>query len=307
MPLEHSSSAAALRDNMRTLHSEIGRSPHIQSRAQAIAIGLETQRRARASGHANGGIAGYQIGGGVAPGAGMITGAPMPMAPGVGSPMQMPMGMGMPPPQMMPPGVASPMMNPMVRPMMRAAGGFNIAKAPNLSPPNYFERGEARDMMHGAVPGIMPGRADTHYTKVPSGSYVLPASHLSAMGQGNSAAGLKMAQSLFGLNGPYGIGAMKMPRGPGAPKPPRFGGFSGQLGVALGGALSIGGGRGTYDNHSPVDVALSSHEYVIHPIVVRNLGKGSLEDGHRILDAYVLHGRKHEIKTLRNLPPPAKK
>src|ERR1700683_2631111 len=47
MPLIHSKSPAALKSNMRVLMGEISRSPHVQSRKQAIAIGLETQRRAR--------------------------------------------------------------------------------------------------------------------------------------------------------------------------------------------------------------------------------------------------------------------
>jgi hypothetical protein len=55
MPLIHSSSKKALEENMRTLHGEIGKSPHVQSREQAIAIALETQRRA-AEGESDGGI-----------------------------------------------------------------------------------------------------------------------------------------------------------------------------------------------------------------------------------------------------------
>jgi hypothetical protein len=54
MPLEHSASPEALHRNMHTLMGEIGKSPHVQSRKQAIAIALETQRRGRDDG---GGVA----------------------------------------------------------------------------------------------------------------------------------------------------------------------------------------------------------------------------------------------------------
>lgn len=289
MPLRSGASPSVISGNISEFHkgptyahtaAKFGKD---RANKQAVAVALSEARR---SGHADGG--------GVIPLARQVGG---PINPAM---LRPPMPSMAPPGNVMPMGVAGPANMPFMRPPGRAVGGFNIAKGPNLSPPNYFERGEARDMMHGAVPGIMPGRADTHMTRVPSQSYVVPASHISAMGQGNSAAGLKMAQSLFGLNGPYGIGAMKMPRGPGAPKPPRG------IAFAAGGfAYSDGGARG--HGHTPVDVALSSGEYVIHPLVVKNIGNGSIEDGHRVLDAYILHARKREIKTLKHLPPPAKK
>jgi hypothetical protein len=51
MPLLHSKSAKARDKNIGTLTKEIGKSPHIQSKAQAIAIAYETQRRAISSKH----------------------------------------------------------------------------------------------------------------------------------------------------------------------------------------------------------------------------------------------------------------
>lgn len=53
MPLIKSGSKEALHENMRTLHSEIGKSPHVKSRAQAVAIALDVARRNRAAGGAN--------------------------------------------------------------------------------------------------------------------------------------------------------------------------------------------------------------------------------------------------------------
>jgi hypothetical protein len=55
MPLIHSGSKEAISENIRTLSHEIGKSPHVQSRSQAIAIAMETARRARK--RADGGMA----------------------------------------------------------------------------------------------------------------------------------------------------------------------------------------------------------------------------------------------------------
>src|SRR5271156_6282098 len=128
MPLIHSASKAALKQNMRTLHDDIGKSPHVQSRAQAVAIALETQRRA---------AQGRDMGGGVAdPG--------MPMAPAA-----------------YPMAGATPVMN---APLMAeggvanlAEGGFSMAKAPHLST-NWQSRSEARQLHTGPVLSAVPGR-----------------------------------------------------------------------------------------------------------------------------------------------------
>jgi hypothetical protein len=46
MPLIKSKSKAARATNIKTLMGEVGKSPHVQSPAQAVAIGYATQRRA---------------------------------------------------------------------------------------------------------------------------------------------------------------------------------------------------------------------------------------------------------------------
>ena len=63
-----------------------------------------------------------------------------------------------------------------------------------------------------------------------------------------------------------------------------------------------GGGTDGGDGHVPVIVA--GGEYIIHPEVVRALGGGDIGKGHKILDQFVLHTRKENIKTLRKLPGP---
>lgn len=338
MPLVHSASSKALKQNMRTLYADIGKSPHVQSRAQAIAIAMETQRRAK---RAMGGVVpAFDIGGAPpmpqpgmpvpAPGVVPMPGnAPVGVAPPQMGPSQ-PQGMNpapgaMPAPvpgQPMPPqgqwasGVAqnvappanpqnappippnaAPAEQPMGKQLManggalpRAAGGLNMAKAPHLSPP-WQTKSQDRQLHIGPVLSNVPGRTDSHRVKVPSGSYVLPAAHVSSMGQGNTVAGLSLASSMFG-GGPYGTSAGRIARGPGAPKPPRM------RGLADGGSPDL-------DYGQPVDVDISGGEYVIPPQAIIDR-YGDLDTGHKILDAWVIAARKKEVDTLKRLPPPAK-
>ena len=51
---------------------------------------------------------------------------------------------------------------------------------------------------------------------------------------------------------------------------------------------------------SPVDCI------VIEPDIVRNIGHGDIDLGHKILDRWIMKTRKDHIKTLKNLAPPAK-
>ena len=50
MPLIHSSSKPALKKNIETLMGEVGESPHVKSRKQALAIAFSEKRRSRAEG-----------------------------------------------------------------------------------------------------------------------------------------------------------------------------------------------------------------------------------------------------------------
>lgn len=52
MPLMHSSSPRAFKQNVRTLMGEVGKSPHVQSPKQALAIAYAQQRRGKADGGA---------------------------------------------------------------------------------------------------------------------------------------------------------------------------------------------------------------------------------------------------------------
>ena len=63
-------------------------------------------------------------------------------------------------------------------------------------------------------------------------------------------------------------------------------------------------GGGVTDDLVPIVAA--GGEYVITPEQVANLGKGNLDHGHKILDAFVKKTRAKTIDTLQKLPGPKK-
>lgn len=179
----------------------------------------------------------------------------------------------------------------------RAAGGANFpAMKPPSSNPPYFVRNEARAMTHvGPIMSAVPGRTDNHAIKVPSSSYVLPADHVSSLGQGNTAAGMKILSRMFpgSSGGPYGAGGMGIAHGMGLPRPPH---------VA---PSDRGGARGAVPG-TPVDIMAAGGEFVISPDDVARIGGGDVKRGHEILDRWVVANRKKHVKTLKKLPGPAK-
>jgi hypothetical protein len=208
MPLIHSSSDPAFRSNVKTLMGEIGRSPHVKNRAQALAIAYAEKRRAK-----------------------------------------------------------------------RAWGG-PLGNMP------WVVRQEARSLAHtGPIASAVPGRTDNHAIHVPSSSYVLPADHVSSLGQGNTAAGMKILGRMF-------PGSSRISGGMGAPRPPR------PVLSDRGGARGEGGGD--------VPILAAGGEFVISPAEVAKVGNGDVKRGHEILDAWVKANRKKHIKTLSKLPGPAK-
>jgi len=174
-----------------------------------------------------------------------------------------------------------------------AAGGFT---------PPFEERTAARNLMHqGFLHSAVPGRTDKLPISVQGGSYILPADHVAALGQGNSIAGANIVNKIFRM-GPYGANAspslhaakatmphlnLRAPT-PAQPKAPKF---------ATGGE-DAGQGR-------PTDIIAAGGEIVIPPdrIVERF---GDIEHGHKALDKWVVDTRKKHIKTLRGLKPPKK-
>ena len=327
-----------------------------------------------------------------------------------------------------------------------------VAAALNTAREGYKRGGSKKIKVHkGPIHSSVAGRTDHLPMHVASGSYVIPADIISAMGEGNSMAGFKVAQSIFSMKGPYDQGVGEMPYGGGEmpygqpsprkraaggmtssanpvasaraaagdkrvianraasamyaqkaqerdgtpmpshlrayaganvtglapaatrpsggntgaspytgtlglpnpfPNKPNYGGVVGGLlggpvgylagsmltGRAKGPADFIdGGGLGTSGNQfeggptsgamnylgvtpysagkaaggsvhdgDAVPIVAAGGEYVIPPEDVAHLGNGSLDDGHKILDAFVKKMRKKTIRTLQSLPGPKK-
>lgn len=317
-----------------------------------------------------------------------------------------------------------------------------VAAALETAREHMKKGGKTKKFHVGPIHSSVAGRTDHLPMHVPSGSYVIPADIISAMGEGNSMAGFKVAKSIFSIPGPYGQNAEKMPyggkglpytnraegglvagsrpsvQGPAggpvpvpAPRPqatssaapktspmpqarPSQTGYTGLLDMINGGgpgasgstfqggpfsgALNamgispVGSGRSTSGSPSSglagassgraddgnrggfwryampiagglmggpagflagaslyrtgrdifggepyeekagggategVPIVAAGGEYVISPEEVSHIGGGSVDAGHKILDAFVLKMRKKTIKTLQSLPGPKK-
>ena len=136
----------------------------------------------------------------------------------------------------------------------------------------------------GPIHSPVAGRTDHLPMHVPSGSYVIPADIISAMGEGNTMAGFKQMRRIFGgvpyTGGgePYG-GRTESPYN--EPMP----------GKAEGGSATV-------------PIVAAGGEYVLSPDQVRTVGEGDLDMGHKVLDEFVKRYRAETIKTLKKLPGP---
>ena len=147
------------------------------------------------------------------------------------------------------------------------------------------------DKIHaGPIHSPVAGRTDHLPMHVASGSYVIPADIISAMGEGNSMAGFKVAKDIFGQSF-YG----KKKAGAGMP----YDGGSMPYGVSA--PHKAGGGE-----TATVPIVAAGGEYVIPPEDVVHIGGGDLDHGHQILDEFVKRYRAKTIKTLKALPGPKK-
>lgn len=155
----------------------------------------------------------------------------------------------------------------------KAGGGSFFGNTPGVS----------TEKIHvGPIRSPVAGRTDHLPMHVHSGSYVIPADIISAMGEGNTEAGFKVANTIFspvpGLSGAPGADA--------------------QLGLphkAEGGQIS-----------PPVPIVAAGGEYVIHPDDVTRIGGGDIDRGHKELDSFVNKMRAKTVQTLRKLPGPRK-
>lgn len=175
------------------------------------------------------------------------------------------------------------------KPMGFAGGTMKFANGGGV--PSGFARQQSITAQKGMgfLNSPVGGRTDHLPTVVPAGSYVLPADFVSSMGEGNSLAGQKRIGQMFGPTGLYG---MKIRAGKGA-----RGGFpsAAKAKFAHGGDVK---------NHVPILAA--GGEYILHPDMVSAIGDGDMDAGHKALDKWVVDQRKKTVKTLKNLPGPAK-
>lgn len=170
----------------------------------------------------------------------------------------------------------------------RASGGLTTPK-----PAGWQTRNEARGMMHtGPIGGITGGRTDVHKMNVPGGSYVVPAYAVSHLGENNTAHGMAKLGAMFHPGGPFGSAATGIKHGAGAPHAPK--------------APKLAKGGKTDETGKPVPIIAASGEFVIPESIVRNIGRGDIDFGHRVLDHWILSIKKEHAKTIRKLPGPAK-
>jgi len=142
-------------------------------------------------------------------------------------------------------------------------GGAVVDSAMNVA--RQIKRAKGGKVHVGPITGATGGRADKRPMKVPNGSYVLTADHVSGMGEGNTEAGMKKLSAMFPKS-----------------KPSRMREIAGDA----------------------VPIYAADGEFVVSPedIVDR---WGDVEQGHRNLDAWQTSERQKLIHTLKNLDPPA--
>jgi len=185
-------------------------------------------------------------------------------------------------------------------------------------------RQSVKSMHTGAIHGAIPGRTDHVPLIVPNGSYVLPASHVSHIGQNNTQAGFTRLDQALGPS-PFGAGKSpfggKMPsihhgHGPPVARAVSFPTHKTTAGIFHQGCVTVGDEKG-------FKIMAASGEYVVSPEHVERIGRAALEDqygekaknigsehaldiGHEILDAWVEQTKKKHIKALQKLPGPSK-
>ena len=171
-----------------------------------------------------------------------------------------------------------------------------VAAALNVARKAKAGGGELRQVRHvektpmiheGPIHSPVAGRTDHLPMNVKSGSYVIPADIISAMGEGNTMAGFKIARRMFSSS-PYFQKGKDPYDSEGTPY---------DSGNPYGAKLATGG-------IAPVEIVAAGGEYVISPEDVTRLGKGDIDHGHEILDHFVTGYRKKTIDTLKKLPGP---
>lgn len=203
------------------------------------------------------------------------------------------------------------------------AEALQIARMPAHKPSlPHVKAHDGIDFQGGLIDAPVHGRTDKIPLNVLSGSYVLPADVVSALGQGNTIAGAAAlahilkdaphpydeAGAPYGSAGPYGVpgNAGKRGAGPpgphpgGPPEPPHN---AMQLGAAPPEPPHMARG-GEAEERVPIIAA--GGEYVVMPHEAAWLGNNDVDRGHRWLDHFVKAVRDKNCKTLASLSGPRK-
>lgn len=153
---------------------------------------------------------------------------------------------------------------------------LGFRRAPTLKDEGFAAGGEvdlpklpkhgSDDLHVGPLNSDVAGRTDHLAISVPKGAFVVPADVVSALGESNTLAGTKVLAQMFPEQG--------------------------------GAEQYAAGGR--------VPILAAGGEYVISPARVAEIGQGDIDRGHNILDQFVLSTRNDAIRTLKNLPGPAR-
>jgi len=152
-------------------------------------------------------------------------------------------------------------------------------------------RADGGGVFEGPIISEVPGRTDKHPMDVAAGSYVIPSETISHMGENNTLAGMKHLKQL----GAHGIRKLVM-AAPGAHDIAR----KHRMKLAIGGAA-----REDESGHA-IPIIAAGGEHVLSPDEVKIIGGGDISLGHRLLDNWIVKNRRHHIKTLAALDPPAK-
>ena len=121
----------------------------------------------------------------------------------------------------------------------------------------------------GFLDGDTAGRADRLRTEAPAGAYVIPADIVSALGEGNSAAGARAIRDMIARRAVIRAAGGDVPQG-----------------------------------SSPV--LLSDGEFVVRPDEVTRFGGGDHKKGVKWFDRWVVSQRQKHIQKLKKLPGPVK-
>ncbi len=201
-----------------------------------------------------------------------------------------------------------------------AVGG--LMSASEASP--WTERTDARILdqpFHGGmIGGSGAGRTDRLPLSVGSGSHVVPADVVSAVGQGASQFGANALQAAM-RTGPYGVPFPKEVHGKGPPSPPHASGTGPDIPSGLTSSssnLPVTGLAEGGEDHKKTSILAASGELVCPAEDVIAIGERGIRDGlahkgenaedvgHRLLDEMITRVRKFNIEWLRHAPPPKK-